>query len=63
MKLSMNNGTDGEGSFIAAPYTTIIQKLGRCIWGDDTSVPIFEIWTPGTDKKKMSVGFMAKKVP
>lgn len=42
MKLSMYNGNDGEGSFSAAPYTTIIGILrGRFLSGD-TSVPIFE---------------------
>ena len=54
MKLPMFNGNEEEVSFFAAPYTTIIQKIGRCILSGDTSVPIFEIGTPGTDKKKNS---------
>ena len=43
MKLSMYNGNDGEGSILAAPYDTIVQKIGGCIWSHDTSVPIFDL--------------------
>ena len=63
MKLSMYNGNDGEGSFIAAPYTTIIWILDGRFLSDDTGVPIFEIGTPGTDKRGNTERILGIKNP